>query len=72
MEFFCNTKDRTAIKNFLVYEFTCPGCGTNCVGKTKGTLYERCIEYAWSDQDSIVKITSTIVLKCSVFLMLQI
>ena len=35
MEFFCNTKDRTPIINqcFVVYEFTCPGCGTNYVEK---------------------------------------
>ena len=57
MEFFCNTKDRTPIINqcFVVYEFTCPGCGTNYVEKTGRTLYERCVEHAWSDQNSIVK-----------------
>ena len=51
MEFFCNTKDRTPIINqsFVDYEFTCPGCGANYVGKTKRTLYERCAEQAWSD-----------------------
>ena len=57
MEFFCNTKDRTPIINqsFFVYEFTCPGCGANYVGKTKRMLYEQCVEHAWSDQNSIVK-----------------
>ena len=57
MEFFCNTKDRTPIINqsFVVYEFTCPGCGANYVGKTERTLYERCVEHAWSDQNSVVK-----------------
>ena len=57
MEFFCNTKGRTPIVNqsFVLYEFTCSGCGGNYVGKTERTLYERCIEHAWSDQNSIVK-----------------
>ena len=57
MEFFCNTKDRTPIINqsFVVYEFTCPGCGANYVGKTERTLYERRVKHAWSDQNSLVK-----------------
>ena len=59
MEFFCNTieQDRTPIINqsFVVYEFTCPGRGTNYVVKNEKTLYERCVEHAWSDQNSIVK-----------------
>ena len=51
MEFFCNTKDRTPIINqsFVVHEFIYPGCGANHVGKTERTLYERCVEHAWSD-----------------------
>ena len=57
MEFFCNTNDRTPIINqsFVVYEFTCPGCRANYVGKTERTLYERCVEHAWSDQNNVVK-----------------
>ena len=57
MEVFCKTKDRTPIINhsFVVYEFTCPGCGANYVRKTERTLYERCVEHAWSDQNSAVK-----------------
>ena len=57
MAFFCNTKNRTPIINqsLLVYEFTYPGCGANYVGKTKRTLFERCTEHEWSDQNSIVK-----------------
>ena len=57
MEFFCNTKDRTLIINqsFVVYEFMCPGCGANYVGETERKLYERCVEHAWSDQNSVVK-----------------
>ena len=52
-----HTKDRTPIINqsLLVYEFTCPDCGANFVGKTKRTLFERCAEHAWSDQNSIAK-----------------
>ena len=33
----------------------CPGYGTNYVGKSGRTLYERCVENAWRDQNSIVK-----------------
>ena len=57
MEVFCNAKDRTLIINqfFVVYEFTSPGCGANYLGKTKRIFYERCVEHAWSDQNSIVK-----------------
>ena len=51
MELFCNTKDKTPIINqsFVVYEFTCTGCGANYMGKTERTLYERSVEHAWSD-----------------------
>ena len=57
MEYFCNTRDRAPIINqsFVVYEFTCPGCGANYVEETEATLNERCVEHAWSDQNSIVK-----------------
>ena len=57
MKFFCNTKDRTPIINqsLVVYQFMCSGCGANYVGKTKRTLYERCVEHEWSDQYSTVK-----------------
>ena len=30
-------------------------CGANYLGKTKRTLYERCVEHAWSDQNSVVR-----------------
>ena len=33
----------------------CPSCGANYVGKTERTLHERCVEHAWSDQNSVVK-----------------
>ena len=56
LEFFCNTKDRTPKLNqsFVFYEFTCPGCNANYVGKTERTLHERCDEHAWNDKDSAV------------------
>ena len=56
LEFFCNTKDRTPKLNqsFVVYEFTCPGCNANYVGKTERTLHGRCDEHAWNDKDSAV------------------
>ena len=38
-----------------MYEFTRLGCGANYLGKTKTTLYERYVEHAWSDQNSVVK-----------------
>ena len=49
--------DRTPIINqsFVVYKFMCPSCGANYVGKTERTLHERCVEHAWSDQNSVVK-----------------
>ena len=40
--------------NFVEYEFICPRCIANYVGKTERTLHERCAEYAWDDKDSIV------------------
>ena len=40
IEFYCNTKDKTAVlcNLFVVYDFSCPGCGTNYIGKTERTL----------------------------------
>ena len=56
LEFFCSTKDRTPKLNesFVAYEFICPGCNDNYVGKTERTLHERCVEHACNDKDSIV------------------
>ena len=39
-----------------MYEFVCPGCSANYVGKTKITLFERNVEHAWNDKDSLVNI----------------
>ena len=37
-----------------MYEFICPGCNDNYVGKTERTLHERCVEHACNDKDSVV------------------
>ena len=49
IEFYCSSKDKTAVlcNFFVVYDFSCPGCGTNYISKTERTLYERTIEHAW-------------------------
>ena len=56
IEFFCNTKDKTPMLNqsFVVYEFKCPGCDANYIGKTERTLFERSEEHAWKDKNSVV------------------
>ena len=56
IEFYCNTKDKTAVlsNSFVVYDFSCPGCGANYIGKTERTLYERTVEHAWTDNNSAV------------------
>ena len=37
-----------------MHEFASPGCRANYVGKTERTLFERNVEHAWSDKDSVV------------------
>ena len=56
IEFYCNTKDKTAVLNnsFVVYDFSCPGCGANYVGQTERTLYEKTVEHGWTDNNSAV------------------
>ena len=56
IEFYCNTKDKTAVlsDSFVVYNFSCRGCGANYIGKTERTLYERTVEHAWTDNNSAV------------------
>ena len=58
LNFFCNTKVKmpTLNQSFVVYEFVCPGCSANYVGKTERTLFERNVEHAWNDKDSVVNI----------------
>ena len=56
LELFCHTKGRTPKLNgyFVVYEFICPRCNANYVGKTGGTLHERCADRACDDKDRVV------------------
>ena len=56
IEFYCNTKDKTTIlsNSFVVYDFSCPGCGANYIGKTERTLYQRTVGHAWIDNNSAV------------------
>ena len=58
LNFFCNTKVKmpTLNQSFVVYEFVCPGCSANYVEKTERTLFERNVEHAWNDKDSVVNI----------------
>ena len=51
IDFFCSTKDKmpTLNQSFVVYEFVCPGCNADYVGKNGRTLFERNVEHAWSD-----------------------
>ena len=48
IEIYCNTKDKTAVlsNSFVVYDFSCPGCGANHIGEAERTLYERTVEHA--------------------------
>ena len=56
IEFYCNTKDKTTVFSnlFVVYDFSCPGCGANYIGKTERTLYKRTVEHAWTDNNSAI------------------
>lgn len=42
-------------KLFAVYDFSYPGCGASCIGNTNRALYERTVEYAWTDNNSAVE-----------------
>ena len=35
---------QTLNQSFVLYEFVCPGCSANYVGKTERTLFERNVE----------------------------
>ena len=56
LSFFTNMKDKLPLmdNSFVVYEFTCPYCRCNYVGKTERTLLDRVIEHAYKDKDSFV------------------
>ena len=55
IEPYCNTKDKTAVLNnsFIVYDFPCPGCDVIHIGKAERTLYERKVEHAWTNSNSV-------------------
>ena len=42
--------------SFVVYEFACPGCSANYVGKTERTLFERNVEHAQNNKDRVANI----------------
>ena len=42
--------------SFVVYEFACPGCSANYVGKTERTLFERNVEHAQNNKDRVPNI----------------
>ena len=39
-----------------MYEFVCPGCSSNYVGKTERKLFEGNVEHAWNDTDNVFNI----------------
>ena len=51
IEFYCNTRDKTAVlcNSVVVYTFSCPGCGANYIGKT-----ERTVDHAWTNTNCAV------------------
>ena len=54
MSFFTNTKDKTSSlsQSSVVYQFTCPGCSCNYIGKTERNLHERTEEHAYCNKKS--------------------
>ena len=48
ISYLCNTKDRSPLltSSNVVYEFKCPGCASNYIGKCDRTLFERTREHA--------------------------
>ena len=46
------TKHQRSIKAHVVYEFKCPGCNANYVGKTDRCLYTRTKEHSYYDDSS--------------------
>ena len=69
IKFYCNNKDKTVVLNnsFIVDDFSCHGCGANYTGKTERTLYERTVEYAWTDNYMCYLQTSQRLHMCSTF-----
>ena len=48
VSYLCNTKDHSPLltSSNVVYEFKCPGCSSNYIGKCDRTLFERTREHA--------------------------
>ena len=57
LSFYTNMKDKLPLmaNSFVVYEFRCPYCSSNYVGKTERTLQERATEHAFEDKQSVVR-----------------
>ena len=41
-------------KSYVVYQFSCPGCESPCIGKTECTLFEKTKEHV-TREDSAIK-----------------
>ena len=56
ISYYTNNKDKIPLLNhsFVVYEFKCPGCNHNYIGKTERTLFERSCEHGFKDKNSVV------------------
>ena len=56
IEFYRNTKAKAAVlsNSFVVYDFSCPRCGANYIGKTERTLHEKTVEHVWTFKNSAV------------------
>ena len=56
LSFFASNKDKIPFlsNSHVVYEYTCPGCSQNYIGKTDSTLFKRSGEHGWQQKDSAV------------------
>ena len=56
MSYYVNNKDHTPLmqQSNVIYEFSCPGCHANYIGKTERTLNERSQEHGWTNKDKPV------------------
>ena len=57
ISYYTNTKDRTPllIRSSVVYEFKCPGCKANYIGKTNRISFERTLEHGWPNSLSTTR-----------------
>ena len=56
LSFYANTKDciDKLAHSYIVYKFRYPGCSSNYIGKTEGTIFERINEHVFKDKNSMV------------------